>query len=223
MTNDAPATDRVLHNYFRSSSAYRVRIALNLKGLPYDYVPVHLTRNGGEQFAPAFRAKNPHALVPVLNDQGHEIHQSIAMLEYLEEAYPAVPLLPSDLGDRAYVRQLAMLIACEMHPINNLRVLKYLTGTLGLDEAAKTAWIHHWLGLGLAGLESELSASPRRGQFCFGDTPTLADCCLVPQVFNAKRFALDMSPYPTVTAIVDACEAVPAFQAAHPSQQPDAE
>ena len=215
--------DRVLHNYFRSSSAYRVRIALNLKSLPYEYVAVHLTRNGGEQFAPAFKSLNPHALVPVLSENGLDISQSMAILEYLEEAYPAPPLLPSALGDRAYVRQLAFAVACEIHPINNLRVLKYLTGPLALGEEAKMAWIHHWLRVGLDGLEAELARSSKRGRFCFGVTPTLADCCLVPQIFNAKRFNADLSAYPTIMEIFEACEALPAFQQARPGVQPDAE
>lgn len=215
--------ERVLHNYFRSSSSYRVRIALNLKGLDYQYVPVHLNRNGGEQFSAEFKQLNPQALVPVLSESGVQLSQSLAILEYLEEKYPQVPLLPATPEDRAYVRQLALAIACEIHPLNNLRVLKYLTGPLGLDEQAKNGWIHHWITLGLSALEEELTKSPKRGSFCLGDTPTLADCCLVPQLFNAQRFNVDLSAYPTLVAIDRACQALPAFQNAHPARQIDSE
>lgn len=217
------ATDRILHNYFRSSSSYRVRIALNLKGLPFDYHAVHLNRNGGEQFGAAFRAMNPQALVPVLEEAGAQISQSLAILEYLDERYPQGPLLPTEALARAHVRQLANTIACEMHPLNNLRVLKYLTGTLGLSEQQKKDWIHHWNRLGLLGLEQQVSSSPWRGRFLCGDRPGLADCCLVPQLFNAQRFDVDLTPYPTLRAIAAECEQLDAFAAAHPARQPDAE
>jgi maleylpyruvate isomerase len=223
MKTNETSTERILHNYFRSSSAYRVRIALNLKGLPFEYASVHLNRNGGEQFQPKFRELNPQQLVPVLSEEGVNISQSLAILEYLEEKYPQVPLLPKDSGDRAYVRQLSLSIACEIHPLCNLRVLKFLTGPLGLSEDAKNLWIKHWIETGLAALEAELARSPKRGRFCYGDSPTLADLCLVPQVFNAQRFAVDMKPYPTIMAIDAECQKLPAFQQAHPAKQPDSE
>ncbi|BEV15488.1 maleylacetoacetate isomerase [Herbaspirillum sp. DW155] len=216
-------SERILHNYFRSSSSYRVRIALNLKGLSSEYRAIHLNRNGGEQFEPAFQALNPHALVPVLEEEGALISQSLTILEYLEERYPEVPLLPADPFARAYVRQLANTIACEMHPLNNLRVLKYLSGKLGLDEPQKREWIHHWNRLGLQGLEQQVLTSPWRGRFLCGDRPGLADCCLVPQLFNAQRFEVDLTPYPTLLAIAAECERIEAFASAHPSRQPDAE
>lgn len=215
--------DRILHTYFRSSASYRVRIALHLKGLQATHIPVHLVRDGGEQLQPAFRALNPLALVPVFSEDGMRISQSLAILEYLEEKYPATPLLPTALADRAYVRQLALVIACEIHPLNNLRVLKYLTGTLGVADAAKSDWIKHWIAQGFEALEAELAAAGNKGGFCFGDTPTLADCCLVPQVFNARRFEVDLSPYPRLLAIDERCAALPAFQQAHPSAQADAQ
>ena len=216
-------SQRTLHNYFRSSSAYRVRIALNLKGLPFDYAPVHLNRGGGEQFQPAFRALNPQALVPVLSEPGIDVSQSLAILEYLEERYPAPALLPATAEGRAHVRELSLAIACDIHPLNNLRVLKFLTGPLGLPEEAKLHWIRHWNETGLAALEAQLSRSPLRGRFCHGDAPTMADCCLVPQLFNAQRFEVDLSPYPTLRAIDEECQQLDAFQRAHPARQPDSE
>lgn len=221
--DQANAKGRILHNYFRSSSSYRVRIALNLKGLPYEYVAVHLNRAGGEQFRPEFTAINTQGLVPVLSENGINLSQSLAILEYIEEKYPEPALLPKSIEDRAHVRQLALSIACEIHPLNNLRVLKFITGGMGLSEDAKTAWITHWTELGLSALEQELSHSPRRGRFCAGDAPSLADCCLVPQMFNAHRFGINLTPYPTLLSINDACQELPAFQHAHPSRQPDAE
>jgi maleylpyruvate isomerase len=217
------ATQLVLHNYFRSSSAYRVRIALGLKGLPYEYLSVHLNRNGGEQFQPAFSARNPQQLVPVLSDGVLDIGQSLAIIEYLDEAWPAAPLLPATPGERARVRQLALAMACDIHPLNNLRVLKYLTGPMGLDEAAKNAWISHWHRIGLAALEADLVRDEQRGRYCVGDTPTMADCCLVPQLFAARRFGMDLTPFPTLLAIDAACQELPAFQQAHPARQPDSE
>jgi len=212
-----------LFNYFRSSSSYRVRIACHLKGLPYEYLPVHLNRDGGEQFGPTFSMLNPQQLVPVLEDGGSHIAQSMAILEYLEERYPDVPLLPRSEVARARVRQIAQYIACEMHPLNNLRVLKFLSGPLGLSEEQKQRWIAHWLQTGLSALEAELSQSPDRGAFCFGETPTLADCCLVPQLFNTRRFGIDVQAYPTLHAIERRCEELDAFRRAHPSLQPDSE
>ena len=213
----------VLHNYFRSSSAYRVRIALHLKGLPFEYASVHLNRNGGEQFMPAFDGRNPQHLVPVLSDGDIDISQSLAIIEYLDETYPAVALLPAAPRERAKVRQLALAMACDIHPLNNLRVLKYLAGPLGVDAAAKAAWIDHWHRTGLTALETELARDTQRGRFCVGDTPTMADCCLVPQLFAASRFGLDLAPFPTLRAIDAACQQLPAFQLAHPARQPDSE
>ena len=212
-----------LHNYFRSSAAYRVRIAMNLKGLDYDYVPVHLTRDGGMQFKEPYKSLNPQQLVPLLDDDGFQISQSLAIIEYLDEKFPNTRLLPKSPEGRARVRQIALAISCDIHPLQNLRVLKYLTGTLGASEESKTQWIHHWLSEGLAALEADLSRAPTRGRFCFGDTPSMADCALVPQMFSAARFNVDTVPYQTLRAIYAACEAIPAVAAAHPSRQMDAE
>jgi len=212
-----------LHNFFRSSASWRVRIALNLKGLNYEYVSVHLRRNGGEQFSPLFRSLNPHALVPVLDDSGERLTQSLAIIEYLDEVHPDPPLLPKGVTDRARVRALALDIACDLHPLNNLRVLNYLTKTLGASDAAKGAWYQHWVALGLEALEAQLASSRHTGQFCHGNAPTLADCCLVPQLYQARRFECDLSGYPRLLAIEQNCSVIPAFQAAAPEQQPDAE
>lgn len=214
---------RILHTYFRSSAAYRVRIAMNLKGLDAEHVFVHLNRNGGEQFGDAFKAINPHALVPVLSDEGVQISQSLAIIEYLDDVYPQVPLLPSAPSDRAFVRQLSLDIACDIHPINNLRVLKYLTGSMGVSEEKKSEWIAHWITLGLEAIEAQIQQRDRTGSFCFGDAPTMADCCLIPQVFSAQRFNVDLSGIPALMAIFNTCQALPAFAAAAPSRQPDAE
>lgn len=211
-----------LYSYFRSSASYRVRIALQLKGQTYETIPVHLVNHGGEQFAPAFSSLNPQSLVPVMAVDEHHLTQSLAMLEYLEERFPEPPLLPAGLAERAYVREIALAIACDIHPLNNLRVLRMLTQELGLGDEVKQGWITHWIELGLAALEKKLAASGQRGRFCHGDTPTMADCCLVPQIFNARRFEVDMTPYPTLVAIEQACLALPAFQQAAPGVQPDA-
>jgi maleylpyruvate isomerase len=212
-----------LYDYFRSSASYRVRIGLKLKGLEYESVPVHLLRDGGEQLKASYRAVNPSALVPALEDNGATITQSLAILEYLDEVYPMMPLMPRDALGRARVRSLAQAIACDIHPINNLRVLRYLVKQAGLDEDAKNAWYVHWVQEGFAALETQLASSGDTGRFCHGDTPTIADCCLVPQVYNASRFNIDLAPYPTIAAIDAACRELPAFIAAHPAQQPDAE
>jgi maleylpyruvate isomerase len=211
-----------LHGYFRSSASYRVRIALNLKGLDYEYDSVHLNRNGGEQFSSAFRELNPFSLVPVLEHEGARLTQSLAIIEYLDEVYPEPPLLPRGPRERARVRALALSVACEIHPLNNLRVLGYLSGELGVNGEAKTRWYQHWVALGLAALEAELARGPA-GSFCHGDTPGLADCCLVPQLFNARRFNCDLSRYPRLLAIEDHCSALAAFRDAAPERQPDAE
>ena len=212
-----------LYSYFRSSASYRVRIALKLKGLAYEYLPIHLQRGGGEQLLPAFRAVNPSALVPVLQDGDHVLTQSLAIIEYLEEMHPQPPLLPADPSGRARVRALALAIACEIHPLNNLRVLRYLVRTLGAGEEAKNAWYRHWVEEGLGALEAMLAGDSRTGRFCHGDTPTLADCCLVPQIFNAQRFDCQLDHLPTLMRFHEACMALPAFAEAAPSQQPDAE
>ncbi|RZA32091.1 MAG: maleylacetoacetate isomerase [Lysobacteraceae bacterium] len=212
-----------LHTFFRSSASYRVRIALNLKGLAAEHQQVHLSKNGGEQFTPAFDALNPQHLLPVLEDGGLVLTQSLALIEYLDETRPQAPLLPADAPGRARVRALAQMIACDIHPLNNLRVLKYLGAELDLPEESRNAWYRHWVALGLAALERELARSPATGRFCHGDTPTMADCCLVPQLYNARRFDCDLSPYPTVAAIAARCEALDAFAQARPEAQPDAQ
>jgi len=212
-----------LHNYFRSSASYRVRIALNLKGLSYDYLPVHLRRDGGEQFSPAFSALNPQRAVPVLEAGGHRLTQSLAIIEFLEETSPEPPLLPRAPLERARVRAMALDIACEVHPLNNLRVLDYLDHELGASVEARTAWYRHWVALGLGALETQVAGSPQTGMFCHGDRPGLADCCLVPQLFNARRFNCELTPYPTLLRIEQNCNALQAFRDAAPDCQPDAE
>ncbi|MBI3044825.1 MAG: maleylacetoacetate isomerase [Betaproteobacteria bacterium] len=212
-----------LYGYFRSSASYRVRIALNLKGLAYEQASVQLSRGGGEQFAPAFRKLNPQSLVPVLQDGERLLTQSLAIIEYLDEIHPKPPLLPTTPETRARVRSLALIVACEIHPLNNLRVLNYLTGPMGLGSDARQAWYCHWIAEGLGALEARLAAERETGTFCHGDTPGLADCCLVPQLANARRFKCDLSPYPTLLAIETNCQALEAFQLAAPGRQPDAE
>jgi len=222
-----------LYNYFRSGTSFRVRIALNLKGLSYDYVPVHLAK--GEHKADAYRAVSPDTLVPVLDLEGQPEHallsQSMAIIEYLDETHPQPPLLPSDPLGRARVRALAQTVACEIHPINNLRILKYLGGTLGLSEAQRVDWYNHWVLEGLRSYERRLEDLQREravaglppSVYSYGDTPTLADCCLVPQVVNGQRFGLKYEGLPLTMAAFDACMRLDAFQQAHPSQCPDAE
>ena len=212
-----------LYTYFRSSAAYRVRIALNLKGLDYEAVPVHLLREGGQHLMDNYLTINPSGLVPALQDDRMTLTQSMAIIEYLDELHPMVPLLPRDAVSRARVRELAQIIACDIHPVNNLRVLKYLVKHLGLSEEAKTDWYRHWVIEGLRSLEAHLARNLGTGRFCHGDTPTIADCFLVPQVFNAQRFDIDVDAYPTIARINALCVDLPAFKAAHPSQQPDAE
>jgi maleylpyruvate isomerase len=212
-----------LYTYFRSSAAYRVRIALNLKGLGYDAVPVHLLRGGGEHLREEYTRINPSGLVPTFQDDYITLTQSMAILEYLEDEHPAVPLMPKDAAGRARVREIAQIIACDIHPVNNLRVMRYLVHQLGLTDEAKTEWYRHWLVDGLGVLEKHLARDPSAGPLCHGYLPTIADCFLVPQVFNAQRYNIDMTPYPNIVRINAACVALPAFVAAHPSNQPDAE
>ena len=212
-----------LYSYFRSSAAYRVRIALNLKELAYEYAPVHLLREGGQQLKPDYRELNPDGIVPTFIDGDDVLTQSLAIIEYLEETHPEPALLPGTPCDRAFIRSIALQIACEIHPVDNLRVLKYLKHTLKVGEEAKDAWYRHWLESGFESLEKRLANDARVGKLCFGDTPTLADLCLVPQVFNARRFNIDMSRYPTIERIANYAGQIDAFVRAAPGQQPDAE
>lgn len=214
-----------LYSYFRSSAAFRVRIALNLKGLPYEVVPVHLLKQGGEQLTPAYRALNPAALVPALieDESSQALTQSLAIIDYLEEKYPLPALLPTDLINRAWVRSIALSIACDIHPLNNLRVLRYLVQEMKLTEEDKNRWYRHWCEQGLASIETILSQDARVGRYCYGDSPTLADCCLVPQIANAERMQCDLSAMPTIMRIHAQCMQLEAFINASPAQQPDAE
>jgi len=209
-----------LHNYFRSSASFRVRIALALKGMPYEYHAVHLAK--GEQFQDAFTQLNSDALVPMLEIDGLRLTQSMAILEYLDETHPTPALLPPDAAGRARVRALSQTIACEIHPVNNLRILKYLSATLKVDEDTKNTWYRHWVELGLQAFEKQLAHSPA-GAYCHGDTPGMADCVLVPQIFNAKRFKVELGGFQRTMAVFDACMAMPAFQQAQPSACPDFE
>ena len=209
-----------LHNYFRSSSSFRVRIALSLKGLDYEYVPVHIAR--GEHRTGPYATISADKLVPLLEDEGERFSQSLAIMEYLDETHPEPPLLPSDPVGRAHVRALAQSIACEIHPLNNLRVLKYLVKDLKLDDEAKNAWYRHWVRDGMEAFERQLNQLPP-STYCYGETPTLADCCLVPQIFNGKRFNVDFGGLPRTMAAFNACMALPAFQKAQPSSCPDNE
>lgn len=211
-----------LHGYWRSSASYRVRIALNLKGLAYEQAPVHLVRDGGEQHQSAFLKLNPQGLVPVLQHGERIVRQSLAIIEYLDELHPTPPLLPTTARDRARVRALALLVACDVHPLCNLRVMQYLENELGVDDAARRAWMLHWMHEGLTGMEAQVNDNPSTGDFCEGDMPGLADCCLVPQLYNARRYELDLRPYPTLCRIEANCNALTAFDLARPERQPDA-
>ena len=213
-------TDLKLHSFFRSSASFRVRIALEIKGLAYDYLPVHLAK--GEHKQPAYAAMAADALVPLLEVDGQRLSQSMAIIEYLDEKHPQPALLPPDAEGRAKVRALAQSIACEIHPLNNLRVLKYLSNEIKVEENVKNAWYRHWCRTGLESFERQLAQLPAAG-FCYGNTPTLADCCLVPQIFNARRFDTDLTGLPRTMAAFDACMALPAFQKAQPSACPDFE
>jgi maleylacetoacetate isomerase len=210
-----------LHTYFRSSAAYRVRIALGLKGIAWEPVYVHLIKDGGQHRAPAYRTLNPQGLVPALEHEGQVITQSMAMLEYLEETFPQVPLLPSTALARAQVRAFVLAALCEIHPLTNLRTLNHLKGPLGHDQAAADAWVRHWMTTGLEPMEQLLRAAPT-GPFCFGAAPTLADVCLVPLLFSARRFGTDLAGVPRLVAIDAHCRTLAAFEAAAPDRQPDA-
>ncbi len=212
-----------LYSYFRSSASYRVRIALNLKGLPFEYMPVHLLKDGGQQHTADYQRINPAELVPALVDDGQAIGQSLAIMEYLDETRPELPaLLPRDALGRARVRALAQSIACEIHPLNNLRVLQYFEKDLKLDEATKATWYRHWITLGFTAVEAMLANNPHTGTFCHGDTPGMADCCLIPQIANSRRFDTPLDAFPTIRRIEAACLALDAFAKAAPALQPDA-
>ena len=210
-----------LYTYFRSSAAFRVRIALNLKALAYEPVFVHLAK--GEHRRPEYAGVYPQGLLPTLLADGHALSQSLAIMEYLDETRPGPPLLPSDPLGRARVRSLAQLVACEIHPLNNLRTLTYLRKSLAQTEDQVKTWYRHWIGDGLAKLEADLARSPGTGKYCHGDAPTIADCCLVPQIFNAKRYDCDLASYPITMRVFEQCMRLEAFDRAQPSKQPDAE
>ena len=209
-----------LHGYFRSSAAFRVRIALNLKGLDHETALVNL--QVGEQVSAQYRAINPQGRVPALEVEGRVLLQSLAIIEYLDETHPLPALLPSDALGRARVRALANIIACDIHPLNNLAVLNYLKNRLEVDEERRTEWYRHWVKQGFDGIEPLLAGSSETGRFCHGDDPGIADICLVPQVFNAQRFHCDLAPYPTIGRIFDECMGLDAFDRAQPSRQPEA-
>ncbi|HET6430837.1 maleylacetoacetate isomerase [Dyella sp.] len=216
------ASDLALYGYWRSTAAYRVRIALELKGLHWENRPVHLVRDGGEQHGAAYRALNPQALVPALQDGERVVTQSLAIIEYLDETCPEPPLLPVDPRGRARVRALALTIACDVHPLGNLRVLQQLERQFGASETQRAEWTRHWMAAGFAAIEAMLADNVATGAFCHGDTPGLADLCLVPQMYNAVRWNLPLDPYPTVQRIHAACAELEAFRAAAPESQPDA-
>ena len=210
-----------LYGYFRSSASYRVRIALNMKGLDYEQVSIHLAK--GRQYTPEFSQVSPQNLVPVLEHDGRRLYQSLAIIDYLDEKFPHPPLLPVDLMKRNRVRSLALIIACEIHPLNNTRALAYLTDTLKLTDEQKTAWYRHWVSVGFTAIEKRLAAEKETGQFCHGDTPGFADITLVPQVANANRFNIDLGPFPVIRRINENCLALEPFKNAMPQNQPDAE
>ncbi|HUB97265.1 MAG TPA: maleylacetoacetate isomerase [Stellaceae bacterium] len=211
-----------LYGYFRSSAAFRVRIALNLKGLAYDQAPIHLRKN--EQSRNDYLSLNPQGLVPTLETEGQRLTQSLAIIEYLDEIHPDPRLLPTSPVARARVRSLAMAVACDIHPIDNLRVLRYLAKPLGHDDKAVEDWFNHWIRVGFEGIETVLAKDGQSGAFCHGDQPTLADICLVPQVFNAQRYpSFDFAPFPTIMRVFGNCMKREAFDRARPEKQPDAE
>ena len=212
-----------LYSFWRSSAAFRVRIALNLKGIDYDVIPIHLTKNGGEQISESYSDKNPNRLVPMFDDGKHSIHQSLAIIEYLDEIQRTPALLPSTPLDRAWVRSLAMDVAIDIHPISNLRVLRYLVKQAGANIEVKDAWYQHWIKIGLDSIEKQLCSDPRVGRFVYGDQPGLADICLVPQLFNALSVNIDTYAYPTLMNIYSECMKLPAFIDASWEKQIDAE
>ena len=212
----------VLYSYYRSSASYRVRIVLNLKKIDYTICTVHLVKNGGQQHQQDYLSLNPQGFVPVLEVDDKVISQSTAIVEYLEESYPNPPMLPSAAIDRAYVRSLVQIIACDIHPLNNLRVLEYLKKTSDFENA-RPIWYCHWIREGFAALEQQLSLHANKGLFCYRDTPGMADAFLIPQVYNALRFECDMNPYPLISAIYENCNQLKAFVNASPENQPDAE
>lgn len=211
-----------LYSYWRSSAAYRVRIGLNLKGLAYEIVPVHLVQDGGQQHTDAYRQLNPQELIPTLAHGQRRMGQSLAILEYLDEVWPEPALLPATARARQRVRSLALLVACDVHPLNNLRVLQYFEREWNVPQPERDAWVKHWIEGGFSAAETLLAGHPSTGDFCEGEAPTLADCCLIPQIYNARRFGVDMAAYPTLQKIEAACLALPAFDAARPENQPDA-
>ena len=219
---DNKTTAPVLYGYWRSSSSYRVRIALNLKGIDFQQVPVHLVRNGGEQHQKAYKKINPLGLVPALVHDGQVVVQSLAICEYLEQAFPTPPLLPADKQGRARVRSIAQSISSEIQPMNNLAVMQYLKNEMGQTEQAVRKWYVYWVDRGFSAIESWLG-SKDTGRFCHGDAPGLADCFLVPQVYNAERFNCDLEQYPRIMRITSSCRALPGFRAAAPEHQPDTE
>lgn len=217
------STELELYTYWRSSAAWRVRIGLELKGLAYVPRPVHLLRDGGQQHAADYATLNPQQLVPVLMHGRRAVRQSLAILEYLDEAWPdSVPLLPGSARERARVRALALLVACDVHPLNNLRVLQFFEQQWNVPQPEREEWVRHWIAEGLDALEALVAEDPSTGAFCHGDLPGLADCCLVPQLYNARRFGMDVGAWPVLARIERACQALPAFQAAVPEAQPDA-
>jgi maleylacetoacetate isomerase len=223
MTSSATAPEFTLYGYFRSSAAFRVRIALNLKGIAAERISVHLLRGGGEQHGTDYKSLNPQELVPTLVHDGKAIGQSLAIIEYLDEIRPEPPLLPREPIARARVRQIAYAVACDIHPLNNLRVLLDLRDRFGADEPMRAEWQRRWMTKGFAALETLLANSLETGAYCHGDAPTLADVCLIPQLANARRVELDLTPYPTLTRIETHALTHPAFEAALPKNQPDAE
>jgi maleylacetoacetate isomerase len=212
-----------LHTYWRSSAAFRVRIALNLKGLEYRQIAQHLLRDGGEHRRPAYGAVNPQRLVPTLEDDDFVLGQSLAIIEYLDETRPKPPLLPGTARDRGTIRAMALAVACDIHPLNNLRVLQYLGRELGTDQESTARWYRHWIDEGFEALEHWIARHSTKGRYCYGDSPTLADICLLPQVFNSRRYQMDLSAYPRLAAVSSHLETLPAFAAARPEVQADAE
>lgn len=209
-----------LYGYWRSSAAYRVRIALHLKQIPFESTSVHLVKNGGEQHSPSYKKLNPTELVPTLVDGDFTLSQSIAIIDYLDAKYPDVSVYPKTIKEAAKVKAMAFDIACEVHPLNNLRVQQYLTSQLDATDEQKRNWMDHWMSKGFEAFEEQIHSTV--GQYCFGDSVTMADICLIPQIYNAKRFGIDLSPYPNILKVVDSCAQHPAFIAAAPENQPDA-